>query len=250
LLQWNAPEIQQIQPVPAVRLCPGSVLIQGANVEREAIEDTTVNKVQKRNTNIDKNNSSYYCASCGSTDHNRSECKFKDVLCYKCHKKGHIAKACRSKSNNNQYNVNTIVSATFSVARLDSPISLTLLIEQVEVKFELDTGSPVTIINSGTWDKLGKPNLQTVKDNYHSFTGHPIQFRGEIMVNINYNDENRQLKTLVGYNNQANIVGRDWIIALKLINEKLVDLGHNKRIFNVNQSMGKFQDIVKEYKEI
>lgn len=35
------------------------------------------------------------CASCGG-NHNRSACKFKNVECWHCGRKGHMAKVCRT----------------------------------------------------------------------------------------------------------------------------------------------------------
>ena len=160
-----------------------SVLIQGNNIGSESSEDLTINKVQNRS-------STYTCGSCGNSDHQRSACKFKEAVCYKCNKKGHIAKVCRSKGNQNPYNVNTVVSTTYTKDTPVSPITKALFIEQVEVKFEVDTGSPITIINSNTWIKLGKPKIDTAQTKYHSFTGHEIKFRGETTVNVDFLGEN------------------------------------------------------------
>lgn len=40
------------------------------------------------------------CSGCFSS-HNREECKFKNSVCNKCGKKGHIAPVCMSKNNTN-----------------------------------------------------------------------------------------------------------------------------------------------------
>ena len=37
------------------------------------------------------------CHSCGKTNHKRSECYFKDTICRRCSKKGHIKAICKSK---------------------------------------------------------------------------------------------------------------------------------------------------------
>ena len=37
------------------------------------------------------------CLSCGG-NHKRQNCKFREVECYNCHRKGHIAEVCRARS--------------------------------------------------------------------------------------------------------------------------------------------------------
>jgi len=39
------------------------------------------------------------CYSCGSTNHMALECYFKEAICHNCGKKGHVARAGRSRSN-------------------------------------------------------------------------------------------------------------------------------------------------------
>ncbi|CAF4643009.1 unnamed protein product, partial [Rotaria magnacalcarata] len=88
-------------------------LIQGANVKRDLSEDFSVMKIherRKQNTNLLNDQS--ICLSCGSSDHARSKCRFRNVTCHKCNKEGHIAKVCRSNITSNESNVNTISSAT------------------------------------------------------------------------------------------------------------------------------------------
>ena len=45
-----------------------------------------------------QSNASKPCYRCGRSTHDPAEPKLKDAECYHCHKKGHIAPVCRSKS--------------------------------------------------------------------------------------------------------------------------------------------------------
>ena len=227
-----------------------SVLIQGANVERGGSDDILINKVQKRYAKTTKGDQKFSCSSCGSTDHPRHTCKFKDVVCHKCHKSGHIAKVCRSKSNGNPYKINTIASLSSSTVQLEQAMMIFLRVEQLDVQFELDTGSPVTIISSYIWKQLGQPQLQDVRAIYHSFSGHPIKFKGETVVKVNHWDKNVQLKVLVGCDNQNNILGRDWINSLELINTKLGDIVHNHRVSTVKSPVPELKELIDQSKEI
>ena len=42
------------------------------------------------------------CYHCGGRSHAQRECRFKDVLCHNCGKKGHLAKVCLSGRQNNR----------------------------------------------------------------------------------------------------------------------------------------------------
>ena len=54
-----------------------------------------VKLTQKRNQ-TDKQG---MCTRCGGKSHHVKDCSHKDVRCYKCHKQGHFAKMCRSKTS-------------------------------------------------------------------------------------------------------------------------------------------------------
>ena len=47
------------------------------------------------------NNASKLCYFCGGSYHSRSNCPAKNSTCYKCDKKGHFAKVCKSKGKDN-----------------------------------------------------------------------------------------------------------------------------------------------------
>ena len=40
------------------------------------------------------------CYHCGDTDHIATTCRFRDAECKKCHKKGHLARVCKSHNRN------------------------------------------------------------------------------------------------------------------------------------------------------
>lgn len=55
------------------------------------------NQKQSENSNTQK--TEYKCYRCGKGNHKPSECRFRNLSCNVCHKKGHIEAACRSKSS-------------------------------------------------------------------------------------------------------------------------------------------------------
>ena len=226
-----------------------SVLVQGAGVDQNTSEDNLINKIHQALSSTNKGDQKI-CFSCGSKDHLRMACRFKDVQCHKCHKQGHIAKVCRSKTNFNQVTINTIASLSSLDIHMEPAILLSLMLEHINVQFQLDTGSPVTVISSGIWEQLGQPQLHKIQITFHSFSNHPIRFKGETMVNVVYHGKNFRLKTLVGYNNQSNIVGRDWIYSLKLLDGQLGNVFDNSKICTVDSSTADLNILLNEYRDI
>ena len=173
LMQQNLETFEQTLNTAKVY---NSILEQGANKNPISSEDFFINKIEKSSKTTTAPTDSFNCASCGGKDHPRSKCRFRNSSCYKCKKEGHIAKVCRSKEVLADLSVNTIFSISqerdTSVQGLQIPIQ----IDGILVNLEIDTGSPITIINEGVWMAMGKPQLYPVKSNYTSFSGHSVRF--------------------------------------------------------------------------
>lgn len=210
-----------------------NVLIQGSYTKPVSSEELNLNKITKRGKPSFNAHSKSVCFSCGSTDHIRSKCRFRTAVCHKCSKQGHISKVCRSKTNSNQFKINTISSNSRNLITTEHSIRIPMEVESVQVNFELDTGSPITIITEALWNSMGKPSLHSVKSNYSSFSGHSIPLKGETMVNVKYQDRHFSLKLVVGNGDCNNIIGRNWIQALNLHNQTLNDIANNISISTI-----------------
>ena len=100
------------------------------------------------------------CYRCGQ-NHHASTCKFKQYECHGCHRKGHLRSMCRSKvrfldtqmSGEEEeeeeplgiFHTNTPVKAS------KEPWSTTMVIDQVPVRMEIDTGSGKSLIGKDIW---------------------------------------------------------------------------------------------------
>ena len=78
------------------------------------------------------------------------------------------------------------------------------------VKFKLDSGSDLSIINLHTWRRLNKPSLLRTKKPARSITGDSINILGDVVLSVTLNGITKKLKAYV-QKNTDNLFGTDWI---------------------------------------
>ena len=99
------------------------------------------------------------CSRCGRGPHSRQQCPARDAECHNCKKKGHYSAKCFQRTiadvdvtanviaekETDLYdmaNLNTVLDS-----EKDTTWSCTVLLNDQEVKFKLDTGADVTVIS-------------------------------------------------------------------------------------------------------
>ena len=123
---------------------------------------TSLNRMQTRQAKP--------CYRCGG-NHKATDCSHKSSDCHKCGKKGHLARVCKSKNpakkephprqgathsrathmlteDTDEY---SMYSLTGSSAQ---PLVVTVKVNNVDLKMELDTGASVSIISEATYNHL------------------------------------------------------------------------------------------------
>ena len=109
------------------------------------------------------------CYCCGKGFHKPSECHYKDLVCNKCKKKGHLAKVCHSKkvvkadthavgveSDNEQLELHT-ESAIHCVTQTSTRLLVVQLeINGMQLPFKVDMGAAVSLISLDTKQKFFK----------------------------------------------------------------------------------------------
>ena len=187
------------------------------------------------------------CYRCGKTNHSPDQCKHKLSTCYACQKKGHLAEVCRSKGNkqglkcqsqgsgrcrsrgrshNNRLvsvadqspeHHDTELSLNKIVRSSAHPIVVDLLINDMKVSMEVDTGAAVTIISERVWkQQFPQLKLQESKVLLKTYTGEPIPVRGETPVRVRYQDQECSLTLTVVRGNGPSLLGRNWLEVLRL----------------------------------
>lgn len=99
------------------------------------------------------------CNGCGGA-HTRAKCTFRDAECHKCLKKGHIAKVCRSETEQTKSaKIKNVVTRSVTAAGKRRRHYITTSIYGRTVTFQYDTGSDITLIGKKEWIRVGSPKL-------------------------------------------------------------------------------------------
>lgn len=170
------------------------------------------------------------CYRCGGP-HLAPKCKMKDVECLYCKKKGHLARVCRSKAQQQKKKPAHYVEED----KDDDSYSLFTIREQdcdtiiVNVSLnsvpELDTGASISVLSSATYldlqrqDRVGPLQPSSVK--LKSYTGDAIPVLGSASLQARYCNGKQQVAVVaqVVEGDGPNLLGRDWLVQLE------VDLG-------------------------
>lgn len=241
------------------------------NVEDLSIKDgvtcnNKVHRVQQHKSfqSDDSSKSQRDCYRCGG-QHEASKCRFREIMCFNCDKKGHIAKVCRSERKQTGYRAqgNTKSdkekSKTHLVAESD-PVDEVYSMYHIQGKeafeveielcgkthtMEIDTGATKTILNEATWYGNLQHKLEPLKKTtavLNTYTGESIPILG-IAVNIpvKYGTQEHLLPALVVKSEGPNLLGRDWLKVIKFDWEK---------VFKVKECNPKLQQVLDTHKDV
>ena len=86
---------------------------------------------------------------------------------------------------------------------------------------EVDTGASVSVISETTyrsslWTDKERPPLRDSTARLRTYTGEPIDVLGEIVTDVKYRTQKKQLKLLVVRGDGPSLLGRDWLMELRL----------------------------------
>ena len=184
---------------------------------------------------------------------------FKQAESNKCHKKGHIAKACKTKRNGRKTepgsrtrkenyvmtNPNEHEQATptddptynlFTVAgSSQDPILVEVIINGTPVQMELDTGASLSLLSKSTYEQIPSLKLQPTFVQLKAYTGEVVQILGEANVTVNYGKHKQQLVVYVVNGNRPNLMGRDWLSSLKVSIGNIHRLGKPHKLSEILQ---------------
>ncbi len=178
------------------------------------------------------------CYRCGG-EHSHSSCRFKDAECRYCHKKGHIAAVCRQKLKNSKPSSRQIHTAAGQQEEeedfpeysnlidrittrtpLGDPLMVTIEIEGIPVKMEVDTGATLSIMSystlSSTWPEALTPEIKPTQAKLRTYTGEKIVVKGAIDVKVKYGGQEAEVSLIIVDGQGQTLLGRDWLQYLRL----------------------------------
>ena len=126
-------------------------------------------------------------------------------------------------------------------------ILVSVKINGISFKMELDTGASVTVIPDEMWEKeLGSVPLveSSVTLVLKSYSGHATPVVGETTVHVQYQTQQVNLPIVVTKRKGLALMGRDWLSKLKL------DWHQISNIQQANPPKPKLEDIVQQFSKL
>ena len=163
-----------------------------------------------------KTQQSKNCGKCGR-NHTWGNCPAFGKKCFKCQKNNHFGKMCKNKqiqeveesSSTRHYFIGSITADV-------PPWTTSIEILGKMVKFKIDTGADVNIINRETWNYLGKPTLENTDSQLLSPAGR-VSTLGKFTIKI----DSKTMIIFVISSNSGNLLSRTTASNMGLV--KLVN---------------------------
>ena len=87
---------------------------------------------------------------------------------------------------------------------------------------ELDTGATVSLISQNTFKRFFPgTELQQSSTKLQSYSGESISVLGQLQVDVSYDNQCVELPLLVVSGKGPNLFGRDWMLQIQLLYNKL-----------------------------
>ena len=160
-------------------------------------------------------------------------CPAKHWKCFTCHKEGHTIVCTKSQQKR--------VGAIHSIGKINKSLEIELLIENQNVKFEVDTGACVTIISEEEYlENFNHVELKRHNFNLSTVTGEQVKELGHISVTVSFGKMNYQLDLVVIDSKKkfTPLIGRTWLDVLfpewrnSFGNTFLYSVSHSVKITN------------------
>ena len=177
------------------------------------------------------------CFRCGGK-HKPSECKFKEATCHFCKKRGHTARACRSKARqtsppekksthrvDREYSVEPEEpKGLYHVEGKSRPAYMVeLSVNGAQLQMEVDTGAATTLISEETYRILWKqpPKLKPTTTRLRTYSGQQLVVVGTLKVQAKYEAQSADDWLLVVKGSGPTLLGRNWLEHIRLDWKKL-----------------------------
>ncbi|XP_036318010.1 uncharacterized protein K02A2.6-like [Rhagoletis pomonella] len=174
------------------------------------------------------------CFRCGSGDHWANKCRHKDKTCNLCKKKGHLQSVCfkaNRQVNNIDEGKDKEIDELFHIEGSKNDrekLYCVLEINNNNIKLEVDTGAPVTIISEKDANRF-LPKLKVIESDIklYSYCRTRLDCIGLMWVEVRHEGKILPLKMYVVRTDRPPLLGREWLRKIKLNWHKLL----NERLY-------------------
>ncbi|XP_062699969.1 uncharacterized protein K02A2.6-like, partial [Aedes albopictus] len=171
------------------------------------------------------------CYRCGDPDHFANKCRHQSTICNFCKRKGHLEKVCQTKLRGNPKKApekavthhiedSPVIKDVFhlrSTPGFADKFMLDLKVDGRTLTFEVDTGSPVSLISSHDQRRYFKDfPIHPTATKLVSYCDTDINVPGKIFVKVMSNGDELTLPLHVAESNRHPIMGRDWLLRLNI----------------------------------
>lgn len=164
------------------------------------------------------------CFRCGD-EHFARACPFLQSQCFKCSKKGHVAKMCRTKQTH-CIDQSTTEAKLLAIGHNQrdgqtSPLVVKLHINGKEVPMELDTGSAVSLMSESEFEKRFPDAEWSATDvRLVTYNGTPVNVKGSAQVDMSYGTQRHELPLVIVKHESGlrmpTLFGRNWLSKIRL----------------------------------
>jgi hypothetical protein len=150
--------------------------------------------------------------------------------------------------NRQQYRKNFQSKSLFASFKVDFESRrqyLTVSINSIPVRLQLDTASDVTLISKSTWELLGKPVLSPTNHQAHSASGNTLKLTGELNCVVSFKDISTPAICYLTDFSNLNLLGLDWIDKLNLMHVPLSTVCNNVQLETNSDTIKHFTNTIK-----
>ncbi|XP_026742884.1 uncharacterized protein K02A2.6-like [Trichoplusia ni] len=159
------------------------------------------------------------CWRCGKA--HRARCRYVNYTCDECKQKGHLKVMCKLGNRHNYLSGEDDSDDLYKIVvggKDNRPYFLNIMIDNLEIKCEIDTGSRISAINEDLYYReFSNKVIKTDNLVLRSYAGSRIESLGYIEVQVRLrNVEVKSLPLYIIRNGAGPLLGRDWLRALKI----------------------------------
>ncbi|XP_055684592.1 uncharacterized protein K02A2.6-like [Lutzomyia longipalpis] len=192
------------------------------------------------------------CYRCGVSTHLANKCPQKEVTCYACNKKGHIAKFCKTKKDSGGgEKMNKFEEIAYLEGSLVGKVWLGIKVGGRNMNFEVDSGSPITIITLEDKDDwFPDAEIFPTKRNFIGYNNSQIDVLGYVRATVEV--EGRVLRDMNLYvavgSKKTPLMGREWIRRLNWLNwNQVMAINKISETIDIDQEM---KHLKQEFKNV